>query len=89
MYLENPQKQKLDIEFRVYNDGVCFRYALSEKRPDSLHFINEFNNYRIHREDDRWMQKYVQHYEGDFTCNPDSMVLSLESCHFRRTQEHH
>lgn len=66
MYLENPQKQKLDIEFRVYNDGVCFRYALSEKRPDSLHFINEFTTYRIHREADRWMQKYVPHYEGDF-----------------------
>ena len=66
MYLENPQKQKLDIEFRVYNDGVCFRYALSENQSDSLLFINEFTTYRIHRESDRWMQKYVPHYEGDF-----------------------
>lgn len=66
MYLENAQKQKLDIEFRMYNDGICFRYVLSEKQPDSLRFVNEFTTYRIHREADRWMQKYVPHYEGDF-----------------------
>lgn len=66
MYLENPQKQKLNIEFRLYNDGVCFRYALSDNQLDSLCFINEFTTYRIHREADRWMQKYVPHYEGDF-----------------------
>lgn len=66
MYMENAQKQKLNIEFRVYNDGICFRYALSDNQPDSLHFINEFTTYRIHREADRWMQKYVPHYEGDF-----------------------
>lgn len=66
MYLENPQKQKLNIEFKVYNDGVCFRYVLSEKQPDSLRFINEFTTYRIPREADRWIQKYVPHYEGDF-----------------------
>lgn len=67
MYLENVQKWKLNIEFRVYNDGICFRYALSDNQPDSLHFINEFTTYRIHREADRWMQKYVSHYEGDFS----------------------
>lgn len=66
MYMENAQKQKLNIEFRVYNDGICFRYALSDNQPDSLHFTNEFTTYRIHREADRWMQKYVPHYEGDF-----------------------
>lgn len=66
MYLENTLKQKLNIEFRVYNDGVCFRYALSEEQPDSLQFTNEFTTYRIHREADRWMQKYIPHYEGDF-----------------------
>ena len=66
IYLENTLKQKLNIEFRVYNDGVCFRYALSEEQPGSLQFTNEFTTYHIHREADRWMQKYIPHYEGDF-----------------------
>lgn len=66
MHLENSQKKKLNIEFRVYNDGICFRYVLSDSQTDSLRFINEFTTYRIHREADHWMQKYVPHYEGDF-----------------------
>lgn len=66
MNLENSQKKKLDIEFRVYNDGVCFRYVLSDSQTDSLRFINEFTTYRIHQEADHWMQKYIPHYEGDF-----------------------
>lgn len=73
MYLENAQKQKLNIEFRVYNDGICFRYALSDNQPDSLHFINEFTTYHIHREADRWIQKYVPHYEGDFPHEKESV----------------
>lgn len=62
----NEQQQTLNVTFRVYNDGVAFRYTLDAAGPDTEHITDELTAYPIPNGTKRWMQQYVNDYEGFF-----------------------
>lgn len=62
----NEQQQTLNVTFRVYNDGVAFRYTLDAAGPDTEYITNELTAYPIPNGTKRWMQQYVNDYEGFF-----------------------
>lgn len=62
----NPNQQTLDIVFRVYNDGVAFRYEFNNKSDDVVNIVDETTSYSIPLETKRWLQSYTDAYEGFF-----------------------
>ncbi len=50
----NATNRRLDIEFRVYNDGVAFRYIFPKKTNDSLLITAENTEFRFARNDSAW-----------------------------------
>lgn len=65
-HFENEHKQLLKIAFRAYNDGVVFRYLLDETDTDTAFVTEELTSYSIPEGMNRWMQQYVNDYEGFF-----------------------
>ncbi|MDR2915582.1 MAG: glycoside hydrolase family 97 N-terminal domain-containing protein, partial [Tannerella sp.] len=63
---ENEQQQILQVAFRVYNDGVAFRYGLDAVGPGSEYITDELTTYPVPDGTKRWMQQYVNDYEGFF-----------------------
>lgn len=60
---KNSSGKCIDIVFRIYNDGVAFRYLLSEY-SDSLHSITEeLTEYTVAEGIKRWAQPYNFGYE--------------------------
>lgn len=44
--LENDEGQTLEVTFRVYNDGIAFKYGL-KAISDEEHIINEYTAYAL------------------------------------------
>ena len=60
---KNSKGQALDVTFRVYNDGIAFRYNLKASGA-SENITNEFTDYPVANGKKRWMQKFNGGYEG-------------------------
>ena len=58
--------------FRLYNDGVAFRYELDSLQGDR--FTDELTTYRIAEGTRRWMQQWTDSYEGFFPLSTTSRV---------------
>ena len=63
---ENEKKQELQVVFRVYNDGVVFRYIFNGITNDTEYITNERTAYFIPDGTKRWMQEYTVGNEGFF-----------------------
>lgn len=63
---KNPSDQPLDITFKVYNDGVAFRYSFPNRKDSSFSIIDETTAYVVPTGSGRWMQPYNQAYEDFF-----------------------
>ena len=74
--LQNAKGEQMDVELRLYNDGMAFRYLLAAtpvpsvtgdlQSPTERTFTDELTAYTIPQGCHRWLQKYVTSYEGDF-----------------------
>lgn len=62
-YLDSNGKP-LKMVFRLYNDGVAFRYELSGLDNEVL--TDEQTTYRIPEGTDRWIQRWTEPYEDFF-----------------------
>ncbi len=62
----NPEQKDMNVTVRAYNDGICFRYEFDDTASDSMKVIDELTAYEIDASTDRWMQRFVTSYEGDF-----------------------
>lgn len=60
---ENPDKAKLNLIIRTYNDGVAFRYEFPEKEG-SFVMNDELTAYSIPDSTKRWMEKFNPANEG-------------------------
>lgn len=72
---ENEKQQELQVVFRVYDDGVAFRYILDGVDSNAGCITNERTTYRIPDGTKRWMQQYSDGgYEGfyPFATNGES-----------------
>ena len=73
--LQNAKGEQLDVDVRLMNDGMAFRYRLAAavpsvtgdlQSPTEQTFTDELTAYTIPQGSHRWLQKYVTSYEGDF-----------------------
>lgn len=55
-------KQQMDLVFRLYNDGIAFRYELPH--TDGTRIVDETTTYTIPEGKKRWIQPYDPGYEG-------------------------
>ena len=63
----NGQDMGLDVVIRVYDDGLAFRYILPQDGVEVERiFTGEQTAFQLPSEGNRWLQKYVTSYEGDF-----------------------
>ena len=63
---KNLSDQPLDITFKVYNDGVAFRYSFPNRKDSSFSIIDETTAYIVPTGSERWIQPYNQAYEDFF-----------------------
>lgn len=57
----DKQDREFRINFRLYNDGIAFRYEMKGLEQDVI--ATELTTYRIAEGTKRWMQKYDVSYE--------------------------
>jgi len=57
---QNEQQQTLHITFRVYNEGITFRYTFDAVNPDTEYITNELTTYPIPDGTKRWIQQICQ-----------------------------
>jgi alpha-glucosidase len=58
--LQNNRGNKFSIRFRVFNDGIAFRYEIARQKnlPDSAVVDKEFTSFNIPTESKVWIQPY-------------------------------
>jgi hypothetical protein len=74
---KNSDEQPVDIAFRVYNDGVTFRYIFPN-HSDSVNIIGEATTYILPDSTYRWMQPYNIGYEDFFPFNKTGVSTHKE-----------
>lgn len=62
----NLKGAPLEIVFRVYNDGVAFRYEFKNKSDSFINIIDETTTYSFSSGTNRWLQSYTDSYEDFF-----------------------
>lgn len=70
---ENPDKSKLNLIVRAYNDGIVFRYEFPEKTGTFV-MNDELTAYTIPNEAVRWMEKWNPANEGLYTTMSEDKV---------------
>ncbi|HEX9151314.1 MAG TPA: glycoside hydrolase family 97 protein, partial [Flavobacterium sp.] len=66
---ENSNHQPLNIVFRVYNDGIAFRYTFPNQSDSKVNVISEATTYVLPDSTSRWMQPFNLAYEGFYPLN--------------------
>lgn len=66
---ENSNRQPLNIVFRVYNDGIAFRYVFPNQSDAKVNIIGEATTYVLPDSTSRWMQPFNLAYEGFYPWN--------------------
>lgn len=75
----NPQGQRLELQLRVSNDGLAFRYLVDEPKLPVKRFVSEASSFRFAPEARAWLQPmsvaetgwsrvnpaYEEHYQTD------------------------
>ncbi|PAW94452.1 alpha-glucosidase [Mucilaginibacter sp. MD40] len=60
----NSEGKILNVIFRVYNDGVAFRYQIPKWENKTINVKDEFTAYHIPANTERWVQTYDPGYEN-------------------------
>jgi hypothetical protein len=61
---QNSNHQPLNIVFRVYNDGIAFRYVFPNHTDSLKNISDEETTYILPDSTNRWMQPYEKSYEN-------------------------
>lgn len=62
----NADGDEIELEVKVFNDGLAFRYVMPNPDNKKITFTGEATSFTFPADAPRWMQKYVTSYEGDF-----------------------
>lgn len=63
---QNDRQQIVHIVFKVYNDGVAFRYEFPDKTDEVVNITSEATTYVLPDQTLRWMQPFNGAYEDFF-----------------------
>lgn len=72
---ENEKGQTVEIIFRVYDDGVAFKYGVNPVAGKE-YVVNEYTAYNIPQGAKRWMQQYDPGYEKFFPLSTDGILTN-------------
>ena len=75
-YFVDDLNRNVNITFRIFNDGITFRYELSKLQHTTI--SDEITTYKMAPGIKRWTQKYDTPYEGFFPLNTDGVGSSSE-----------
>lgn len=75
---ENSDHQPLDIVFRVYNDGVAFRYVFPNQSDIKINITSEATTYVLPEKTFRWMQPYDLSYEKFYPLSKTGLSANKE-----------
>ncbi len=64
VHFQRPDKSKMNLILRAYNDGLVFRYEFPEKDKSSFVIEEEMTAYTIPDSFKRWLQKFNPANEG-------------------------
>ncbi len=79
---ENENQQELQVIFRVYDDGVVFRYAFNGIGADTEYITDERTTYFIPDGTKRWMQQYSDGgYEGFYPLATNGESVNQKNAH--------
>ncbi|SFU83596.1 glycoside hydrolase family 97 protein [Pseudoduganella namucuonensis] len=68
--LRNARKQKMDVVFRVSNDGVAFRYVVAEPSLPLKKFVSEETSFAFAKSALAWLQPMSNELTGWMNTNP-------------------
>lgn len=63
-HYQDVERHPMRLVFRLYNDGIAFRYEMSDLKSERLK--DEMTTYRINEGVCRWIQKWTEPYEEFF-----------------------
>ncbi|MBV4358728.1 glycoside hydrolase family 97 protein [Pinibacter aurantiacus] len=66
---QNSNHQPINIVFRVYNDGVAFRYEFPDRSFTAKNILDEATTYNFPDNTNRWMQPFEAAYENFYPLN--------------------
>jgi alpha-glucosidase len=86
--IKNSQQQKLNLTFRVSNDGVAFRYAVTDPAIAQKQFVKETTSFHFASSTKAWLQpmsvaqtgwsntnpSYEEHYQMDIPVGTSSTL---------------
>ena len=72
---KNANDQLLDVVFRVYNDGVAFRYVFPNHSDSLVNITSEATTYALPDSTCRWIQPYSSAYEDFFPFSKTGLGL--------------
>lgn len=70
---ENEDGQPLEVTFRVYDDGIAFKYKVNAV-ADKESVTHEYTTYTIPKGTKRWIQEYEIGYERFFPLSTDGKL---------------
>lgn len=70
---KNSKGGVLNVRVRAYNDGFCFRYEFPEKTAGRFVINDELTYFEIPETADRWLQRFIISYEGEFPHQKDQI----------------
>ncbi len=79
VFFENPDKTRLNLIIRAYNDGVVFRYEFPEKEGSYI-IQDELTSYMIPAGTKRWMEKWDMGNEALYRQIKDESIQQTWSC---------
>ena len=68
--IENDRQQLLSVTFRVSNDGVAFRYSVSDPAIGEKQFVREITSFRFEPTAKAWLQPMAVAQTGWSNTNP-------------------
>ncbi|MBC3917468.1 glycoside hydrolase family 97 catalytic domain-containing protein [Undibacterium sp. CY18W] len=68
--IENASHQKMDVVFRVSNDGVAFRYIVSDSSVKFKKFVRETTSFALDDKARAWLQPIAVAQTGFANTNP-------------------
>lgn len=74
---ENVKGLRVDLIFRVYNDGIAFRYHLP-KTKEEIVVLDEYTAFAFTPGIKRWTQKFTVGYEDFYWPNTDGVVRGIK-----------
>lgn len=72
---ENAEGLQIDLIFRVYKDGIAFRYHLPETQEEVV-VLDEYTAFAFTAGMKRWTQKFTVGYEGFYWPNTDGIAAN-------------